>query len=228
MPLGIPTQHVMWDGCAVGDAWPTWWAENDRLAPEASRQRYPAGATLFVEGEPLGSVLVIQRGDIKVSGTSASGREVVFEVLGTGEVVGELAALDGGVRSASAVALTDVEVLSIPAGAFRSAVDADDVLKSALLTEVIRRLRASDRRQLEFGSDALGRVCARLVELADRTGTAEVELPVNQSDLAAWTAQSREAVVKALASLRRLGWIETDGRRVQLLELDSIRERAAV
>jgi len=161
-----------------------------------------------------------------VSGTTAAGREVVFDVLGAGDVVGELAALDGGVRSASAVALSDVDVLTIPAKAFREAVDADPSLQSALLVDVIRRLRSSDRRQLEFGSDTLGRVCARLVELAQRSASTTVEMPVSQSDLAAWTGQSREAVVKALAALRRLGWIETNGRHVALLQLDSLRERA--
>ncbi len=181
---------------------------------------------MFIEGDRLGSVIVIQQGDVKVCGMAAGGREIVFDVLGPGDVVGELAALDGGVRSASAVSLSDVEVLTVPAVAFRAAVDANRMLEKALLVEVIRRLRTSDRRQLEAGSDALGRLCARLVEIADRNGSTELELPVNQSDLAAWTGQSREAVVKALAALRRLGWIRTDGRRVHLIELDRIRERA--
>jgi CRP-like cAMP-binding protein len=210
----------------VDDIWPAWWPGTTELQSTAVRQRYPAGATLFIEGDRFGSVIVIQRGDLKVCGTSAGGREVVFDVLGAGDVVGELAALDGGVRSASAVALTEVEVLSVSASAFRAALDASRELERALLVDVIRRLRTSDRRQLEVGSDALGRVCARLVELADRTGGATVELPVNQTDLAAWTSQSREAVVKALAALRRLRWIQTDGRRVHLLNLERIRERA--
>lgn len=212
----------------VDDIWPSWWPGTTELHAEASRQRYPAGATLFIEGDRLGVVIVIQRGDVKVCGTAAGGREVVFDVLGPGDVVGELAALDGGVRSASAVALSDVEVLTVPAVAFRAAVDANRMLEKALLVEVIRRLRTSDHRQLEVGSDALGRLCARLVEIADRSGSTELELPVNQSDLAAWTGQSREAVVKALATLRRLGWIQTDGRRIRLIEFDRIRERARV
>jgi CRP/FNR family cyclic AMP-dependent transcriptional regulator len=210
----------------VDDIWPSWWPGTTELHAEASRQRYPAGATLFIEGDRLGVVIVIQRGDVKVCGTAAGGREVVFDVLGPGDVVGELAALDGGVRSASAVALSDVEVLTVPAVAFRAAVDANRTLEKALLVEVIRRLRTSDHRQLEVGSDALGRLCARLVEIADRSGSTELDLPVNQSDLAAWTGQSREAVVKALATLRRLGWIQTDGRRIRLIEFDRIRERA--
>jgi CRP-like cAMP-binding protein len=210
----------------VDDVWPAWWPDSGELRRAAARQRYPVGSTLFIEGDRVGSVIVVQRGDLKVCGTSPGGREVVFDVLGPGDVVGELTALDGGARSASVVALSEVEVLSLPASVFSEAVDAHRELEKALLLEVIRRLRTSDRRQLEVGSDALGRVCARLAELADRGGGKIVELPVNQTDLAAWTAQSREAVVKALAALRRLHWIQTEGRRVHLLDLERIRERA--
>ena len=207
------------------DVWPAWWPTASALRSEVTRQLYPAGSCLFVEGDRVSSVLVIQRGDLKVCGATGAGREVVFDVLTAGDVVGELAALDGGVRSASAIALSDVDVLSVPASAFRAAAEKEPDLQKALLIEVVRRLRASDRRQLEVGSDALGRVCARLHGLAERHGPI-VDLPVNQSDLAAWTSQSREAVVKALAALRRLGWIRTDGRRVHLLQVDRIRERA--
>ncbi len=210
----------------MNDIWPSWWPGTSELQAQAARQRYPAGATLFIEGDRLGSVIVIQRGDVKVCGTAAGGREIVFDVLGPGDVVGELSALDGGVRSASAVTLNEVEVLTVPAAGFRAAVEANRMLERALLVDVIRRLRVSDRRQLEVGSDAIGRLCTRLLEIAERTGSSELELAVNQSDLAGWTGQSREAVVKALAALRRLGWITTEGRRVRLIELDRIRDRA--
>ena len=202
---------------------PEWVA---KLAPAGARQRFPTGASLFVEGDPAHAVLVIQAGEVKVVISSTSGREHVLDVLGPGDVLGELAALDGGARSASAVALSPVEVLAIPASTFREVAAGDNGILLSLLGEVIRRLRTSDQRQLEFGADALGRVCARLIEVADRQGSDEVVLPVNQSELAAWTGLSREAVVKALASLRRLGWIETDGRRVVLRQPDQVRQRA--
>lgn len=212
--------------------WPDWIAalEDDTrtaLAAHVARQRFPAGAALFFEGDPAHHVLVIQRGEVKVTTSSLEGREVVLDVLEPGAVLGELAAMDGGTRSATAVALTEVEAAAIPSTTFRDLARAHPALLEALLTEVVRRLRVSDRRQLEFGGDALGRVCARLVELADRQGgTTELVVPVNQSELAAWTGLSREAVVKALATLRRLGWLRTEGRRYSLLRPAELRARA--
>ena len=102
-----------------------------------------------------------------------------------------------------------------------------------MATVIASRLRESDRRQLEFGTgDAIGRVCARLVEMAARYGQlsegglTEVESPLSQSDLASWSGLSREAIVKAMRALRTLGWIENDGRSITILKLDKLRERA--
>jgi CRP/FNR family transcriptional regulator, cyclic AMP receptor protein len=68
--------------------------------------------------------------------------------------------------------------------------------------------------------------------LADRFGTVGAdgvvafESPVNQSDMAAWAGMSREAVVKALSSLRKLGWVENSANAYRLLKPAQIRERA--
>jgi CRP-like cAMP-binding protein len=53
-----------------------------------------------------------------------------------------------------------------------------------------------------------------------------VDAPVTQSELAAWSGLSREAVVKGLRALRRLGWIEVDGRRLVVLDPAAVSERA--
>lgn len=102
-----------------------------------------------------------------------------------------------------------------------------------LLVSVVGRLRGSVRRQLEHGTgDAMGRLCGRLVELADQygqpgqDGTVAVRSPVSQADLAAWTGLSREAVVKALRPLRQLGWIDNQGRRITILQAASLQARA--
>jgi CRP-like cAMP-binding protein len=97
------------------------------------------------------------------------------------------------------------------------------------LRVVVGRLRAS-RRQLEFGSvDALGRVCARLLELhelsAGSSSAGATPLSLSQSDIAAWSGLSREAVVKSMRALRTLGWVETKGRTVTVLDADALRSR---
>jgi len=212
----------------------------DCLSPAAAaeleklggRRRYRTGETLFLEGDRAGEALALLSGAVKISVGSVEGREVILDVLEPGSLIGELSAIDGEPRSATVVALSPVEVLAVAAGPFNEFLERHPGVLRQLLLEVIHRLRVRVRHQLEFGAgDALGRVCARLAELAGRYGEEDeggvvIRSPVSQSELAAWTGLSREAVVKALRALRRLGWIENQGRRIVIRDVESVRDRA--
>jgi CRP/FNR family transcriptional regulator, cyclic AMP receptor protein len=211
------------------------------LEPEAAtelrrlgtRRTYPAGSALFLEGDGAREAIVLLRGEVKLSVGSLDGGEVILDVLKTGSLVGELSVIDGRPRSATVTAISTVEVLAVPAAAFNDFLEAHPRVMRRLLVEVIDRLRTRVRHQLEFGTgDAMGRICARLAELADRHGTprdgsVSVHSPLTQSELAAWAGLSREAVVKVLRTLRQLGWVENRGRTITIHELDRVRERAA-
>jgi len=197
-----------------------------------TRRRFPSGATLFVEGDPAYEVFVLLAGEVKVSVGSADGLTVILDVLEQGALLGELAVIDGHPRSATVSALSAIEVLTVPAATFNDFLDRHPSVLRGLLVGVIERLRTRTRHQLEFGTgDALGRICARLAEIADRYGTVQdgvvtVSSPVSQSDLASWTGLSRVAVVKTLRVLRQLGWIDNRGRAIVIRDVDQLRQRA--
>lgn len=202
------------------------------LAAIGTRRGYPAGAMLFLEGDVAHEAIVVLSGELKVVVGSADGRDVVLDIFGAGELVGEWSVIDGKPRSATVSALTDVEVLTLPAREFREFLDHHPAVRESLLLDTIGRLRAQVRHQLEFGAgDAMGRVAARLVELAERYGhldggTTVIHSPLSQADLAAWTGLSREAVVKALRQLRNMGWISNRGPDITVHDLDRLRRRA--
>lgn len=183
------------------------------LRAVGARRRLPAGATLFVEGDEPFDVVVIDAGEIKLTTLALTGQELVLDVAGAGAILGELSAIDGARRSATAVALTNAEVTAITAERFLTFLAARPDAMRGLLVLTIRRLRVSNRRQLEYSAtDALGRVCHRLDELAARyghqsTSGVRIELPLTQTELAQWCGLSREAVVKALRKLRDVGWV---------------------
>ena len=198
------------------------------LEARAGRRRFTARATLMHEGQVGNEVMVIVSGRVKICEVTSDGREIVLGFRGPGELLGELAVIDGKQRSSSVEAIEPVEVLAIAATVFRVLVAEQAGIANALLHEVVRRFRDADRKRIEFGaSHTIGRVAARLVELVERFGmdtTAGqvIDLPITQEELAGWTGASRESVAKALQSLRELGLITTERRRITVLDLEEV------
>jgi CRP-like cAMP-binding protein len=208
--------------------------EVEALVEAGRRRTVPDGTALFWEQDPEHEVLYIESGAVKLTRSSPQGREIVVALRTAGELIGELSALDGSPHNASATAVGETELVLVPAARFAGLVDERPGLCRALLDTLIDRLRESTDQAVEFSTqDALGRVCRRLVEVVDRDGfvgdadRATVELPYSQQELADRSGLSREAVVKALRSLRTLGWIDGEGRTIRFLDEEAIRERSA-
>ena len=199
----------------------------------ARHRDHRRGASLFFEGDRAHDVLLLCSGQVKVTRVSSDGREVVLDVVGPGDILGELSAIDGDVRSATATTLTATRVATLSIAEFNAFLERHPGAATALLRAIAGRLRGASRRQLEFGTmDALGRVCTRLVEMMDRYGVAEgesvlVTAPISQQELADWSGLSREAVVKALHVVRALGWATTRRGGFLVLDAAAIRDRAA-
>jgi CRP-like cAMP-binding protein len=100
-----------------------------------------------------------------------------------------------------------------------------------VLRTLSHRLREADLSRVELSvQDTVARVAGRISELAERFGTEaggnlEIDLPISQEELAAWTGCSRDSVVKALQAMRSLGWIETARRQITVLEPEKLRDR---
>jgi CRP-like cAMP-binding protein len=203
------------------------------LAGLGRSRTYPPKSVLFFEGDDAHEVLIIRSGEVKVSASGHDGREVVLDVLGADDILGELSAIDGGRRSATATALTQTSVTVIEIQRFRTFVAERASVAVELLRTTTERLRGTSRRQVEFGTvDGLGRVCARLVDLMGRYGRpaqdgVAVTAPLSQQEIGSWAGLSREAVVKALHALRCLGWIRTEGRTITVVDPAAVEARAA-
>jgi CRP/FNR family cyclic AMP-dependent transcriptional regulator len=202
------------------------------LEQVAMRRSYPRGSVVYHSGDDAAGVLVLLDGRVKISTPSVDGQEAVLGFRGPGDLVGELAAIDGHERSASVETLEAVTALACAGRDFRVLVDSTPGVSVALLQVVVGRLRGADAERADFGThDVLGRVARRLCELADRFGAdcdegIEITLPLTQEELAGWCGASREAVSKALTTMRTLGWIETRRRVVVITDADKLRTYA--
>jgi CRP/FNR family transcriptional regulator, cyclic AMP receptor protein len=177
--------------------------------------------------------MVLESGRVKVTRIEVAGHETLLSIRDPEDIVGELAVIDDGPRLATVTALEPVRAVVIASSVFRAHVRNSPGVAMALLEVVTRRFRETTIKRSQFAaSDTIGRLAARIVELAerygsDRDGVIEIELALSQEELGAWTGASRAGVAKALQTLRELGWIETHRRRIVVCQLESLRKRAA-
>jgi len=203
------------------------------LRAEGRPRKFRTGAALFHEGDHSDWVGLIVKGRVKVSCYGADGRERLVAVLGPGELLGELSAIDGEPRSATATALEPLDAHVLTSDEFVALLERNPAATLGILRSVTGRLRDSDKRRVEFGAlDTIGRIASLIVELAERYGektesVIAIRLPLSQEELAGWAGASREAVVKALRQLRARGWIETARREIRVLDLPALARRAS-
>lgn len=207
-------------------------ADRAELTARGRHRRWPAGASLFLEGDRSTTVVVVVSGRVKVFSLTEQGEEVVLAVRGPGALLGELSAVDGAERGASVAALEPVIALVVPVPDFVAFLHQHAGAAMVLLRLVTSRLRDADRKRVEFGAfDIAARVAGRLVELAERFGEpgphgVRIAVPLSQDELAGWVGASREAVAKALRALRDRGLVTTGRRTMTVLDLDGLRGRA--
>lgn len=190
------------------------------------------GEILFSEGDDGNQLYVVTDGKIKLGRTSPDGRENLLAILGPGQMFGELSFFDPGPRSATATAVTDVELKSLGHDALSPVLNSHPDVAHALLNQLAGRLRRTNEvvGDLVF-SDVPGRVAKALLDLASRFGRrADDGIHVNhdltQEELAQLVGASRETVNKALADFASRGWLRLEPRSVVILDLERLQRRA--
>lgn len=199
------------------------------------QRRFDRGASLTREGVVHDHVVLIEDGWATLSVAADDDTEMVIGVRGPGDLLGELAVIDGpGTgRAATITARSDLRALVVPGADFLGLVDTDSSLRTALLRDLSQRLRQSGTRLAQQATSTVEQHLARLVlELAERAGqsTADglvLDLGLTQYDLAGLVGASRDAVAKALASLRRAGLVRTSRRTLVVVDAAALAARGA-
>ena len=202
------------------------------LGERAVRTTFEKGRTIFYQDEPGDTLFVVAEGLVKVWVSSGSGEEMVMATLRRPDAFGELSAVDGNGRSASATALEPSVLVSLDRATLLDSVHRHPNVADAML----RGLGGLARRITEQASDLVfldlaGRVAKCLVQLAERDGHVEgeltvLELPLTQTELAEMVGGSRQSVNHSLKSFESRGFLEIRGREVAIVDMEALRRRA--
>lgn len=201
--------------------------ELERFSHVAVPRSFPAGTRVFHEGDSSDACYIVKEGSFRVTREHSDGRAITLATLGPGEIFGELAMLDGDSRSASAEALTDGELLALPANDVRSLLARHPEIALKLVAGLVRRLRAANVRLTKQSFQTVpSRVAGILAQLSREQGNGaggEVTIRMNQTDLAQLAGTSRESVSRFLAELERAGVVRSGRGRVTVLDPPKLR-----
>lgn len=195
------------------------------IADLGSLRTYAPGDLLFVEGDRSRNVYACIEGRVRIFLTTPSGRELLLGIKVPGEEFGELSAIDGRPRSASAAAVGETVVAVASAARFMELLHDEPQLSLAVCQSLSAELRrANDRLVTRNSNNATVRTGRMLVELASlmmrHSGDADIyELPITQSDLAGWIGATRESTARALGRFRKAGLVRTCRGRIVVLDV---------
>lgn len=194
------------------------------LLAAAARRRFAAGRTLLLQGHRSDRILLLTAGRVRITRTAADGREITLASRAAGDVLGELAAIDGEPHTSTVTAETDVECLELTGPEFAALLDRAPAARDFLLRSLAGRLREATAEREAMLLDVQGRLARRLLLLrrahAERGADDPMLLDATHEELAAWLGCTREAVSKALGALRRQGILgEAPRGRLRLLDV---------
>jgi len=173
-------------------------------------------------------MMLVLRGTAKMSSVSVEGKEIVLNIMNPGDLFGEIALLDGGERSADAVAMTDCELLVLNRRDFMPILEHRADICMMLLRILCQRLRQTSEQVEDVLFRHLeSRVAKALLQLAERAGLhaasrSPVELHVSQRELGNIAGGSRESVNKILQSWHKAGWIELGKGSIVIRDMAAI------
>jgi CRP/FNR family transcriptional regulator, cyclic AMP receptor protein len=198
--------------------------ELERFSRVAVPRSFPAATRVFHEGDHSDACYIVRSGSFRVTREHPDGRAITLATLAPGDIFGELAMLDGEVRSASVEALTDGELLALPAGEVRALLARHPEITVKLVRALVRRLRAANerisRQSFQTVPSRVAGVLFQLVtdEAPQNSEDGEVTIRMNQADLAQLAGTSRESVSRFLADLERAGIVRSGRGRVTVLD----------
>ena len=178
-------------------------------------QAFTAKQVIFARGDLGKSLAVIESGVARVSLVSPDGRELVFQLMAAGDIVGEIAAIDGRSRTADVVAVGKVTARIIPAEEFRGILYSDKHVASYFFALICDRLRSANNYAESHALNSLaGRLSIWFVNNGDEHEDGSLHLinPPSQTELARLVGGARESVNRQFRAWRDEGLLITDGR----------------
>lgn len=201
------------------------------LAKSLKTQTFRKDTTVVSETDEGSMLYIINKGQVKISRLSETGKEVILAILGEGDFFGEMSLLDGLARSANVITLTEAELFVLYRGTFLKLIEKNPKIAIGLLKELALRLRKSDTQIKSLSLfDATGRVATTLIQIAEdsgtiKDGTVKIQNLPNQRDLANIAGTSRETISRILNAFVEEGTVTKEKGKLFINDYDRFKKK---
>jgi len=204
-------------------------SEIDAILAHATVARQAEGDQIFAKGDPGNSMMAVLKGRVVISAPSPDGRQVVLTVMHEGDLLGEIALLDGNERTADATAAIDCELLVVPRRSLLALLERRPDLCIDLLILLCERLRRTNEQVEDLAFlDLEARIAKVLVRLTEESGgddqssTKPIGVKISQRALGERVGGSRESVNKHLQDWKRSGIIAIEKGAIVIRDLPAL------
>jgi CRP/FNR family cyclic AMP-dependent transcriptional regulator len=213
-------------------------ADRTRLMQQMQTMNFASGTLIFGRGDKGTALYVLLSGRVRLSIVSGDGRELSFLDAAEGAMFGEIAALDGGPRTADATTLSAARALVLPRSAFQAEMAARPTIADAVIRFLCGRLRATNDTleaialhavEVRLARFLLARARAEATMTPAKPGQKanHVSLPLDlsQTDIGLMSGARRPKVNGAFSLLEADGTIARQGK-VLLCDMELLATRA--
>ena len=201
-------------------------ASVDKAIAHIVTRSHPVNQVLLLENDWGASVYFILEGCVKIRTYNIDGKEVTLNILGEGELFGEMAALDEVPRSTDVITLAPTVIANMPAQDFVQLIQTEPLVGVRLSQLMARRLRQVNRRLRLRESDSMLRVADILLFLAEGRGTqgkTGMEIPkLPHRELSSFSGLTRETVTRVLTKLEKKGLILRNQQMLCIPDLQAL------
>lgn len=199
----------------------------EQIARLAIRRNFAKGHMLFAQGNKGDAFYGVVSGRVRISASAPNGKEINLLDIGPSGTFGEIALIDGGPRTATAIAASEVTLFIIERGGFVGLLRKEPELLMQLLLRMCERVRWTSELLEDISFLGLpAQIAKRMLLLANTHGrpSAEgVELTLSQADLATFLGLSRQIVNQHLQEWRKQEWIHLGRGRILIRDMESLR-----
>jgi CRP/FNR family cyclic AMP-dependent transcriptional regulator len=197
----------------------------ERLAPRAITTRFKKGAVIFRKGDLGSQLYAVGVGAVRISAPSEQGKDAILNLIVPGELFGEIAFLDGGQRTADAVAIENCEVIVIERRDFLPLLHDHPEIAIGLIKTLCGRIRRTSEQVEDIVFLGLPNRLAKVLLHLDRhsfKASPDHKIRITQNEISQMIGVSRESTNKQLQDWQRRKWLKLERGGIVILAPEAL------